>query len=114
MSFTTASLAEARSYAERARAKMREFRSENSKKITAGVAAVETTGTAYAFGFGTGAMASCAYRYGHRLGESMAITAGAKVGSSSLGGAPPAPQLGGAPRVFATPNGQQYTVVQHP
>jgi len=162
MSFTTATLAEARTYAERARAKMREFRTENSKKIAAGVAAVETTGTAYAFGFlngrfggehgemsiggvvpvdllagtalhalaffngldddqaphahsiGTGAMASCAYRYGHRLGETMAINAGAKTGSSTLGGAPSNAQLGGAPRVFATPAGQQYTVAQHP
>jgi hypothetical protein len=162
MSFTTATLAEARSYAERARAKMREFRTENSKKIAAGVAAVETTGTAYAFGFlngrfggekgemsiggvvpvdllagtalhalaffnglddeqaphahsiGTGALASCAYRYGHRLGETMAINAGAKAGPVALGGAPPYPQISGAPRVMSTPSGQQYTVVQHP
>ena len=162
MSFTAASLAEARSYAERARAKMREFRSENSKKIAAGVAAVETTGTAYAFGFlngrfggekgemsiggvvpvdllagtalhalaffnglddeqaphahaiGTGALASCAYRYGHRLGESMAINAGAKAAPSALGGGPAFPALGANPRVVAMPNGQQYTVVAHP
>ena len=51
MSFNTATLAEARSAVERARSKMREFRQENSKKIAAGVATVETTGTAYAFGF---------------------------------------------------------------
>jgi len=162
MSFNSATLAEARSAVERARSKMREFREENSKKIAAGVATVETTGTAYAFGFlngrfggdkgemsiggvvpidllagtalhalaffngldeeqaphahsiGTGALASCAYRYGQRLGESMAIHAGAKAGPSALGGAPAYSQLGGAPRVFATPAGQQYTVVQHP
>jgi hypothetical protein len=162
MSFNTATLAEARSAVERARQKMRDFRQENGKKIAAGVAAVETTGTCYAFGFlngrfggergemsiggvvpidllagtalhavaffngvdeeqsphahsiGTGALAACAYRYGHRLGESMAINAGAKTGPSALGYAPPNQQLGGAPRVFATPNGQQYTVVQHP
>ena len=141
---------------------MREFRRENSKKIAAGVAAVETTGTAYAFGFlngrfggehgemsiggvvpvdllagtalhalamfngledeqlshahsvGNGALAACAYRYGHRLGESMAVSAGAKTGPAALTGAAANPQLGGAPRVIATPNGQQYTVVQHP
>ena len=162
MSFTTASLAEARSYAERARAKMREFRTENSKKIAAGVAAVETTGTAYAFGFlngrfggehgemsiggvvpvdllagtalhalaffnglddeqsphahsiGTGALSACAYRYGHRLGETMAVNAGAKSGPAALGGTASVPQLGGSQRVFATPNGQQYSVVEHP
>ena len=162
MSFSTATLAEARSAVERARTKMREFRQENSKKIAAGVAAVETTGTAYAFGFlngrfggergelsiggvvpvdllagtalhalaffngldeeqaphahsiGTGAMAACAYRYGHRLGESMAVNAGAKTGPAAMGGAAAYPQLGGTPRVIATPNGQQYTVVQHP
>jgi hypothetical protein len=140
---------------------MAEFRRENGKKIAAGVAAVETTGTAYAFGFlngrfggekgemsiggvvpvdllagtalhalaffggleadqeshahavGTGALASCAYRYGHRLGESMAVSAGAKAAPAALGAAA-YPQLGANPRVVATPNGQQYTVVQHP
>jgi hypothetical protein len=126
MSFNTATLTELRHAAERAKSKMREFRAENSKKIAAGVAAVETTGTAYAFGFlngrfggergemsiggvvpvdllagsalhalaffngledehtshahslGTGALAACAYRYGHRVGETMAVSAGAK------------------------------------
>lgn len=162
MSFNSATLAEARSAMERARAKMAAFRQENSKKIAAGVAAVETPGTAYAFGFlngrfggdkgemslggvvpvdllagtalhalaffnglddeqsphahaiGTGALASCAYRYGQRLGESMAVHAGARSAPATLGGAPSYAQLGGAPRVIATPNGQQYTVVQHP
>jgi len=161
MSFNAATLAEMRNAKERALARMRDFREKHSKKITAGVAAVETTGTAYAFGFlngrfggergemsiggvvpvdllagtalhalaffggleadqeshahsiGTGALASCAYRYGHRLGESMAIDAGAKTGPSVLSSANAQPQLG-APRVFASANGQQYTVVQHP
>src|SRR5437870_13042445 len=110
---------------------MREFREKHSKKITAGVAAVETTGTAYAFGFlngrfggehgelsiggvvpvdllagtalhalaffngldeeqaphahavGTGGLAACAYRYGHRLGESMLTGASASKGGPS-------------------------------
>jgi hypothetical protein len=163
MAFTTATLAEARSYADRAKAKMAAFRQENSKKIAAGVAAVETTGTAYAFGFlngrfggergemsiggvvpidllagtalhalaffnglddeqaphahaiGTGALASCAYRYGQRLGESMAVNAGAKTAPAAFGANAPHAQLGAAaPRIVATPNGQQYTVVQHP
>jgi hypothetical protein len=161
MSFNTATLTEMRNAKERALQKMRDFRRENSKKVAAGVAAVETTGTAYAFGFlngrfggehgemsiggvvpvdllagtalhalamfngledeqlshahsvGNGALAACAYRYGQRLGESMAVNAGAKT-RAALAGAAAAPQLGGAPRVIATPAGQQYTVVQHP
>jgi hypothetical protein len=68
----------------------------------------------HAHSIGTGALASCAYRYGQRLGESMAIHAGAKTGPSALGGAPSYSQLGGAPRVFAPPGGKQYTVVRHP
>ncbi len=160
MGFNTATLAQARTYAERAQAKMREFRKENSKKIAAGVAAVETTGTAYAFGFlngrfgnehgelsiggvvpvdllagaalhalaffngldeeqaphahavGTGGLAACAYRYGDRLGKSMATGDTAKA-PSVLAGGQPAHQLNGAQRVVATPNGQQYTVVSH-
>lgn len=158
MSFNAATLAEMRNAKERALARMRDFREKHSKKITAGVAAVETTGTAYAFGFlngrfggergemsiggvvpvdllagtalhalaffgglesdqeshahsiGTGALASCAYRYGHRLGESMAVDAGAK--ANAIRGAAPQPQLGAA-RVFAGAGGQQYTVVQN-
>jgi len=62
---------------------------------------------------GTGALASCAYRYGHRLGETMAINAGAKT-PSAMAGSPSYPQLGGNARVFATPAGQQFTVTQHP
>jgi hypothetical protein len=162
MSFNTATLAQARSYAERAQAKMRTFREENSKKITAGVAVVETTGAAYAFGvlngrfggehremsiggvvpvdllvggalhalaffngideeqaphahaFGTGALASCAVRYGLRLGESMLDGAQASNGQGALAAGPQAPQFNGAQRVIASPGGQQYTVVQHP
>jgi hypothetical protein len=161
MSFNAATLAEMRTAKERAMTRMREFREKHAKKITAGVAAVETTGTAYAFGFlngrfggergemsiggvvpvdllagtalhalaffgglesdqeshahsiGTGALASCAYRYGQRLGESMAIGAGAKA-ASAMGAGVVSPQLGANPRIVATPNGQQFTVVQHP
>ena len=67
----------------------------------------------HAHSIGTGALASCAYRYGHRLGESMAVNAGAKAAARD-GRLALNPQLGGEPRVFATPAGQQYTVAQHP
>jgi hypothetical protein len=51
MSFNTATLAQARSYADRAQERIKKWREENSKKIGAGVAVVETTATTYAFGF---------------------------------------------------------------
>jgi hypothetical protein len=62
---------------------------------------------------GTGALAACGYRYGQRLGETMAINAGAKT-PAAMAGAQAYPQFGGNPRVFASPAGQQYTVTQHP
>jgi hypothetical protein len=62
---------------------------------------------------GNGALAACGYRYGSRLGERMAVEAGAKA-PRAIAGSQSLPQLGGNQRVVATPAGQQYTVTQHP
>ena len=74
---------------------------------------LEDSESPHVHAIGTGALSACAYRYGHRLGETMAINAGAKT-PSAMGGSPSYPQLGANQRVFATAAGQQYTVTQHP